>query len=208
MNHYECLSIVSGKCADTEIESVVQLLEQSVQKHALKIHYIQRLERRKLAYPIDHVMYGTYVLFEFDAEPPNITKIDRFLRLTNEILRHIIVKRESVGSAVRSLDIVRDEGREERRTMPTQKYGASELESLVPLKLDEVDEHQESEVKKDETTNIQDPIEQPKQEFPATASEEEDQGASKKSDKSGKQTKLSYDDLDKKLDEILGKDII
>ncbi len=97
MHHYELLTIVTGKLADTEVPAVIQKVEEVLKKQECVIHYTQNLERRKLAYPIDHQMYGTYVLIEFDSEGEKIKNLEHDFRLSNELLRHVIVKRETVG---------------------------------------------------------------------------------------------------------------
>ena len=203
MNHYECLSIISGKYAETEIGPIIATLEESIKKHASAVHFVQNLERRKLAYPIDHNSYGNYLLVEFDAEPAVLPKIDRALQLSNEVIRHILVKRDTIGKP-KDLDRVRE--RETERPSAAHKQAVSELDSLVPLNLDEV-----SEVIKIESAPEVPPIPETlvKKEQPIKDSEEEQEKSREAgSGSSKKQSKVSYEDLDKKLDEILGKDII
>lgn len=188
MNHYECLSIISGKYAETEVGPIIASLEASIKKYTSVVHYVQNLERRKLAYPINHHSYGYYILTEFDGEGGTLSKIDRALKLNNDIIRHIIVKRKTVGKP-KDLDRVRE--REVEKPSAAHKQAISELDSLVPLNLNE----------------------EPSQEAPVVVmvhTKEEEALSPELIDESSKkkQSKVSYEDLDKKLNEILGSDII
>jgi small subunit ribosomal protein S6 len=48
--------------------------------------------RRRLAYEIDNQREGFYVLFEADIEPDHVEEVERDLKLSNQILRYLIVK--------------------------------------------------------------------------------------------------------------------
>ncbi len=97
MNHYEILAIITSTLADTEVPAAITKIEETLKKHECILHYSQNLERRKLAYEIAHQQYGSYVFMEFDCEPGHIGKLEHDFRLTPELLRHVIVKRASVG---------------------------------------------------------------------------------------------------------------
>ncbi len=56
-----------------------------------KVTRNESLGKIKLAYPIKHQRHGTYVLVHFEVEPSVVAGIDRMLRLSDEVLRHIIV---------------------------------------------------------------------------------------------------------------------
>ncbi len=203
MNHYECLSIISGKYAETEVGPIIVSLEDCIKKHTSPIHYVQNLERRKLAYPINHNSYGYYILVEFDSEPGMLPNIDRELTLNNDIIRHIIVKRETVGKP-KDLDHVRE--REIEKPNAAHKQAVSELDSLAPLNLDDglsldvpvgapsMPLH--ANIQKDEML------------IPTESALESSEDETTKESSKKKQSKVSYEDLDKKLDEILGNDII
>lgn len=97
MNHYELLAIVNGRFADAEVDTVIASVKDLLKKYDCPIHYVQPLERRRLAYPIQHSVYGTYVLMEFDAEKKSIQHLEKDLLYAHELLRHCIVKRDTVG---------------------------------------------------------------------------------------------------------------
>jgi len=48
--------------------------------------------RRKLAYEIDHRTDGFYVIMEFTAGERTLVELKRILRVSDDVLRHTIVK--------------------------------------------------------------------------------------------------------------------
>jgi small subunit ribosomal protein S6 len=48
--------------------------------------------RRKLAYEIDHRTDGFYVVLEFTAGERTLVELKRILRVSDDVLRHMIVK--------------------------------------------------------------------------------------------------------------------
>lgn len=90
---YEILTILPAKFADNEIDAVAERVAKSLETSGAKIEKTENLGKLKLAYAIDHVRYGTYVLFYVEAAAEAMKKIDQDLRLADEVLRHMIVVR-------------------------------------------------------------------------------------------------------------------
>ena len=90
---YEILAIVPSKYSDTEVDGAVQNIATTIEAAGGKIEKPQNLGKPKLAYPIEHVRFGTYVLFFISADPSAMLKIDGNLRLAEEVLRHVTVAR-------------------------------------------------------------------------------------------------------------------
>jgi len=204
MNHYELLAIISGKYAEPEAIIVLHTLEEIIKKHASAFHYSQNLERKKLAYPIQHHSYGTYVLVEFDTDPGTLKTIDHEVRHTNEIIRYTIVKRDTVGAPkklekpISAQPIVSP-----RAHTGTPDYIPTSPAPVMQAPLQEqppVVPQQTQEEKKEKTVSVEDldavlavPAEEPKTE---------------PDDTKKKQKKVTYEELDKKLDEILNNTIL
>lgn len=90
---YEILTIIPAKFSDNEIEGVSERVAKQLENSGAKIEKTENLGKLKLAYAIDHVRFGTYVLFYVEADPSAMKKIDQDLRLADEVLRHTIVVR-------------------------------------------------------------------------------------------------------------------
>lgn len=74
---------------------------------------------RSLAYPIKHIDKAFYVYFEFEAEPANVPVLDRAIKLNEDVIRYLLVKREGA-------DI--EERREVKKA--SQKPGAKKTEKI------------------------------------------------------------------------------
>ena len=91
MNHYELLYLIPSQYSETEIEGIHTRVSEFFTKFHAVISKTQFLGKLKLAYPINSVRHGTYVLVYFDADPQAVSDINRSLRLSEEVLRHTIV---------------------------------------------------------------------------------------------------------------------
>ena len=93
MTKYEVLCLLSGNHSDDEIIPIKDKIREMIKKRGGLIVSEENFGKRKLAYPIKQIRAGFYILIEFDAETESIKKLDDDLRLSPEIMRHIVVKR-------------------------------------------------------------------------------------------------------------------
>lgn len=228
MNHYEILAIISGKYAETELEALITKFTDLITKHKGTIHYTQNVGRRKLAYPIKHLAYGYYFLTEFDADATDVAKLNRDLTLSSELLRHLITRRDTVGTP-RQIDHRDGETEQRERTEKTSSEIPAELKKIFStdtLLKEEAQEKTAAPATTPETAEQPAEVTAPSvtpetvviAEEPKTVAvkieesvteekiDTEDAEEEKKSKK--KDSKVSYEDLDKKLDELLKNDIL
>lgn len=91
-NHYETYIIVDGNYEDNVIEDIISKYENFLKKNDAEIKNIDRIGRRRMAYAIKKKQNGFYVCFEYTAAPDKITKLERTLRLDENILRYLTIK--------------------------------------------------------------------------------------------------------------------
>lgn len=91
---YEILYIIPSKFSDSEIDGVIERTTKSLQDAGTKVQQTKNLGKIKLAYPIKKVTHGTYVLSYFEHDGTNLQKIDQNFKLSDDILRHTVVKHE------------------------------------------------------------------------------------------------------------------
>lgn len=148
MRKYEIIFIIPSKYTDAEMEGVVGKVSGILKESGAEISDTFQLGKRRLAYPIDHQRNGSYVLVHFEAEPTAILKMDQTLRLTGEVLRHMIVERDPHLTQIPSFSEADerrgDEARtQERRTAPAAAKPAPSKPKDVNMeeldkKLDEI----------------------------------------------------------------------
>lgn len=91
---YEIMYIIPSKYSDSEIEGITETVNGLYKKHGAEVKETRNLGKLKFAYTIKGFTHGTYILSFVEAEGDAVAKIDQELRLADEVLRHITVKRE------------------------------------------------------------------------------------------------------------------
>ena len=93
MRKYEVIFIV--KPLDEEaINGVVAKFENIITTNGGNIDKIDRWGKKRLAYEIKDNTDGYYCLFYITAEPAVINEVDRVMKITDEILKHMLIKDE------------------------------------------------------------------------------------------------------------------
>lgn len=120
MERYELLYIIPAKYTEAEITQLMERVKGIVVSAGANVSEMHDLGKRKLAYPIQHVRHGNYVLTYFEAETAVVAKLNEILRLSAEILRHMIVARDPYLTNIPSLVEIeqRAEGDEAPRPRP------------------------------------------------------------------------------------------
>ena len=94
MNHYELMYIMVPTLDGEALETVMTKVTTLIESVNGTITEVKKWGKRRLAYEINDIKEGFYVVVTFDADPSSITEIDRVLKLTEEILRFMITREE------------------------------------------------------------------------------------------------------------------
>ena len=94
MNHYEIMYIVPLKVTGDDPTAVQDKVRAMLLTEGAAITREESLGKRKLAYPIDHIRHGSYVVLECDLPGDKVKKIDDWFRLSPEVLRALIVSKK------------------------------------------------------------------------------------------------------------------
>jgi small subunit ribosomal protein S6 len=186
--HYELTYIVSIQFLDKELQQAIEKVAGHIKEMNGDITADQIIGKQKLAYPINKVHQGTYVVVEFDMEPEKVLELDGLIKLQAEVLRHLIIsKKIKTEAEVKHEQEVQDRLRKEKED-----------------ELNEMEKESKSTIKK-EVAPKKEVVEKPvkEKEVVVEASKEEDKKVETKEAK-----KVTMDDIDKKIDEILTEDII
>ncbi len=89
---YELVYIVSPDATDAQVADLHTQVEQIAQRLGGKIDKTDNWGRRKLAYEIGPHKEGTYVLETIDGGGELMKEIDRRLKVSELIIRHLIVR--------------------------------------------------------------------------------------------------------------------
>lgn len=93
MNNYETVMIIKPTLDEENKQKTIAKIENYIKKHG-EITTEETWGLRKLAYPIQKYSDGYYVLIEFKAEVEAIDNLSKLYHNTEDIIKHIIVKKD------------------------------------------------------------------------------------------------------------------
>lgn len=93
MNSYELLYIVDPRMPEEEFAALDQRVLNLITSNAGEVESQDTMGVRRLAYPIDRLDDGKYLLVNFKAEAEAIATVSRQLKLWQQVVRYMIVKK-------------------------------------------------------------------------------------------------------------------
>lgn len=94
MRDYELVVIVNPEIPDEEVGAAVERVHQLITARGGEVTQVDHWGRRRLAYPIATHLEGSYVLTQCRLEPAAVGKIEAGLGISEEVIRHLLVRRE------------------------------------------------------------------------------------------------------------------
>ena len=94
MKAYELLYFLASASDDESRAAVASRIESTLSASGGTVDNVEEWGKRKLAYEVDGLAEGDYTLVDFHAEPEHIAELNRVLRITDAVKRHMIVSRE------------------------------------------------------------------------------------------------------------------
>ena len=93
MRDYEVLYIVRADLEDDKVQDIVKRVNTLVEKAGGSLERTNVWGKRKLAYEVKHQKEGSYILQDFQIGPDRIPELEAALKITEEVLRHLIVRK-------------------------------------------------------------------------------------------------------------------
>ena len=91
---YEVLYVIDPAQGEEGIAALVEKFKALVESNGT-LTSIDEWGKRRLAYPINDLMEGYYVLMTFDAKPELPAELDRVFKITEGIMRSLIIDVEA-----------------------------------------------------------------------------------------------------------------
>lgn len=92
MNKYEVMYIVKP-VEEEAFEAVVAKFDSLLVANGATVEKTDRWGKKRLAYEIQDLSEGIYVLVTFQAEPAAVKELDRVMLITEDVLRHMIIRK-------------------------------------------------------------------------------------------------------------------
>ena len=93
MNKYESVIIINPSIEEEGIKNLIKKFSDLINTEG-KVESVDELGKRKLAYEVKKNKEGYYVVFNFEAKPTLIAELERNYRITDEVIKFIVVRKE------------------------------------------------------------------------------------------------------------------
>lgn len=92
MNNYEMIVILKPNLEESSKTQALQRLYNAIEENG-KLGEVDDWGIKKLAYEINHLKEGNYVLINFEAAPSLIRELERRAQITDQIIKYLVVKK-------------------------------------------------------------------------------------------------------------------
>lgn len=89
---YEVIIIIDPKLEDEALEAVITKYSSLVTNNGGELTKLDRWGKRRLAYEIKDNLEGFYVLMQFSAESAVAQEMERQIKISDDVIRHLIVR--------------------------------------------------------------------------------------------------------------------
>ncbi|MDO4772711.1 MAG: 30S ribosomal protein S6 [Bacillota bacterium] len=93
MRKYETLIILRNTLEDADRDALIERFKGVIEKDGT-VTKVDQWGVKKLAYEIEKLKEGFYVLYEFEATPSLPKELERNLRINDNVLRYMTVSRD------------------------------------------------------------------------------------------------------------------
>lgn len=93
MNKYESVIIINPSADEEKVKGLIDKFSDLINKNG-KVEKVDTLGKKRLAYEVKKNREGIYVVLYFEAEPSLIAELERNYRITDEVIKFIVVKVE------------------------------------------------------------------------------------------------------------------
>jgi small subunit ribosomal protein S6 len=99
LRDYEVLYIVRADLDDDKVQDAVKRVNTLIERSGGMAERTNLWGKRKLAYEVKHQKEGSYVLQDFQLDPNRVPELEASLKITEEVLRHLIVRKPEKAAA-------------------------------------------------------------------------------------------------------------
>ena len=92
---YELTIIVNPQMEEEPLNNLVDTITRYITEHEGTVSKLEPRGKRKLAYPIKHLLEGHYVFIEYTGKPSINKELKANMEISEDILRHLIILKGS-----------------------------------------------------------------------------------------------------------------
>jgi len=91
---YELGFILNPEVSEEQTRTILERVEQVATNYGGQVVRVNQWGRRRLGYPIQRHRDGFYVFIDMILTPETVLELDRTLKVSEEVLRHLIKRRD------------------------------------------------------------------------------------------------------------------
>ncbi|NLW59402.1 MAG: 30S ribosomal protein S6 [Firmicutes bacterium] len=89
---YESVIILSPQLDEEALENAINRIQDVIKNGEGEVTKVDRWGKRRLAYEINNHTEGYYLVVEMKAPSATAQELDRVLRISDDVIRHLIVR--------------------------------------------------------------------------------------------------------------------
>ncbi|MBI2841941.1 MAG: 30S ribosomal protein S6 [Armatimonadetes bacterium] len=183
---YETLYIVDPNLTDEQVQAIMDKYRQLVEQTGGEVSSVEKWDKRRLAYEVAERREGIYVLMYFSGEAKVAWELDRVMRISEDVMRHLIVLEEAGQAAAAKGRVSKPEA-----TKPEEAPKPAAEEAEVEKQAEAPAEAEAEAIEAAETFELAEAVEtaelaeaaEPAETVPAEASEEQAEESIKEEEK-------------------------
>jgi len=92
VRNYECMVILEPALETDALDALIAKFSDVAVKNGGKIENVNKWGKRRLAHQIGQNTDGFYAVFDLLGENQTISELDRILKITDGVIRHMIIR--------------------------------------------------------------------------------------------------------------------
>ncbi len=129
MTFYETIFIVKTDLGDEALAERIAWVTDILTSNGAEVINIEQWGKKRLAYQVKKQKHGIYVLMHYEGDPKVVPELERNLRLSEDILKHLTVKLEgALVDKARAAAVAAAEEEARRAEERSAKEAAAEAE--------------------------------------------------------------------------------
>ena len=101
MRRYELMLVIRPDAPDDRVQALLETVTRQIAGAGGQIVKAAPWGRRRLAYQIDRFREASYHIIHFDAPADSIVDLERTLLITEDVIRHLVIRVDRPLKAVR-----------------------------------------------------------------------------------------------------------
>ncbi|MCL6447231.1 MAG: 30S ribosomal protein S6 [Armatimonadetes bacterium] len=92
MTNYEAMFILRPDLEEEKVAEIMDRFRTLVENRGGEVTRLEKWGKRRLAYEIQHLREGLYIILRFKGNTEIVQELDRVFKISDEVIRHMIVR--------------------------------------------------------------------------------------------------------------------